>query len=291
MRKSLLTLMVPLVLSACGGGYSEDELRELAEVSLAQFEKCDREYETNYKNECEERTGVYYAIVGTHTSSGVRMELMESCSGKGLVKSVDAENLGYEYSKTNKGQCVRILAEIKSENFTTPDIEVLETLWVETNGEKTARLAAEDAAEEARLAAEEARLAALTPTLNVECTNNKGWKAYLQHLDGFATIVRPVDNPAEGYNPIASRITIVTDNNIGFWYDGKEITKQLNVDYIGFRGYSSSKFDKRRNTFSMTVEEYNGFKKKVEGRLAGGIFNCKPTTREAFDRIVASLTK
>jgi hypothetical protein len=68
------------------------------------------------------------------------MSLRDNCSGSGATSSVDALNLEYAYSEENKGRCVRVIAEIGAKNFTTPDITVEETVWMESDDSYMARL-------------------------------------------------------------------------------------------------------------------------------------------------------
>ena len=157
MKATQLVFALPFFIAGCGGDYSEEDLQELSKVSLEQFELCDDKGGSFYRNECKGSTGVYYAIVGRHSSDGVSMELREDCAGNGMTKDVDAQNLKYEYSKENVGRCVRVVAEIGSENFMTPDIKVERTVWVESDEELEGRKREEERiSEEKRIAAEAA---------------------------------------------------------------------------------------------------------------------------------------
>ena len=278
LRNLLLAVVALLIIAGCENE-KELDLVSLSQITFDQLEICLDNRGSYYEHECEGRTGVYYAVIGGHFSSGVAMKLSESCSPNTPSVRVDAENLGYEYAKSYEGQCVHIVAEIGSRNMFTPDVRVLHTIGKVTDVEIKKMLQDEEEAEVARLRS-------LEPTLTVECTNRKGWKAYLQHLDGHATFVRPVNNPVQGYNPVARRISIVTNNDIGFWYDGEQLAKKLNISYIGFRGFYDPKFDKRKKEIMFFAKEWNSKKQQEEPRTSGGTYKCNTISRERFDKIV-----
>lgn len=280
LRNLLLAVVALSIIAGCENE-KELDLVSLSQITFDQLEICLDNRGSYYEHECEGRTGVYYAVIGGHFSSGVAMKLSESCSPNTPSVRVDAENLGYEYAKSYEGQCVHIVAEIGSRNMFTPDVRVLHTIGKVSDVEIKKMLQDEEEAEVARLRS-------LTPTLIVECTSRKGWKAFLQHLDGYATFVKPVNNPAQGYNPIARRISILTNNDLGFWYDGQQLTKQFNVSLIwGYRGFGDAKFDKRDKTLSFPVINWDSVKKKEVGTLSiNQIYQCNTISRERFDNIV-----
>lgn len=137
---AFLACMMMFGIFSTGGSYSEDDLVALSKVSLSEFITCESKGGSYYKNECQNKVGVYYAIVGSHSDDGVSMSLRDNCSGSGATSSVDALNLEYAYSEENKGRCVRVIAEIGAKNFTTPDITVEETVWMESDDSYMARL-------------------------------------------------------------------------------------------------------------------------------------------------------
>jgi hypothetical protein len=129
-------------------------------ITLEDFKKCDSKGGSYYKNECQGESLVVFAIVGGHTDDGVGLKLKDSCGAIDRAFTVDAENLDYEYSKSNKDRCVEIVAKVGAKNFITPDIRVFKTLWVETASDVELR---EEEAD--RLAAEkEALERGLTPS-------------------------------------------------------------------------------------------------------------------------------
>ena len=137
---AFLACMMMFGIFSTGGSYSEDDLVALSKVSLSEFITCESKGGSYYKNECQNKVGVYYAIVGSHSDDGVSMSLRDNCSGSCATSSVDALNLEYAYSEDNKGRCVRVIAEIGAKNFTTPDITVEETVWMESDDSYMARL-------------------------------------------------------------------------------------------------------------------------------------------------------
>jgi hypothetical protein len=129
-------LFVPLVFVGFASKTAqtlEERVAEKSKISLQKLIQCDREGGSFYVNECKTKTGVYYAIVGDHSSDGVSLQLRNNCADSTLKKRVDAENLNYEYSRTHRDKCVRVIAQIGLENFATPDVKVEETIWIESD--------------------------------------------------------------------------------------------------------------------------------------------------------------
>jgi TonB family protein len=67
------------------------------------------------------------------------MSVRTRCDSKDELFSVDAENLDLKYSEKYKDKCVKVFAEIGLENIINPDINVKETIWVESAKEFEAR--------------------------------------------------------------------------------------------------------------------------------------------------------
>jgi len=123
-----------------------------------------------------------------------------------------------------------------------------------------------------------------TKNLIVHCENRKGWKVFIKHFNGVATIIKPIKNPMKGYNPVAENVKIITDNKIGFWYDPKDINLGLNITPNNFfQGFTQAKFDKRRYDFGISSRTYNLFKKKWENRGSGGSYKCRDISIKQFE--------
>jgi hypothetical protein len=127
---------------------TEESYVKRAEVSLEEFIKCDEEGGSYYRNECQGKLAVFYATVWNHyEDTGVRLGLHDGCVSQRLYKTVDVPNLDYEYSKQHNEKCVRVYAKIGPENFNTPDLQVIETIWIESDEEFSERKEAERLAE------------------------------------------------------------------------------------------------------------------------------------------------
>ena len=112
----------------------DEAISRLKEISIKDFSECKRQGGSYYKNECESKKTVTYAIVKKHSSDGVNMDLVNNCEDlKSIRVNVDAENLGYSFWKDNDKKCVQIIAKIGKRNFSTPDIMVEKTLWAESD--------------------------------------------------------------------------------------------------------------------------------------------------------------
>ena len=109
-------------------------------------------------------------------------------------------------------------------------------------------------------------------TLAVKCQNNKGWSVLIKHIDDKAVLIKPVANPAEGYNPVARNVEF-KERDIGYWYDAKQLTKKFNVK-LGpyFKGYTQANYDKRDATFTISTSR----------GASGGIYRCSPATDQDF---------
>ena len=152
-------------------------------------------------------------------------------------------------------------------------------------------------AEEKRKAdeAEKERLAALTPSLTMKCENQKGWQVYIMHLNNFATIIRPVQNPVDGYSAIAENVEITNYGKPEYWYNPEDMNKGFNIKNSSyFRGFSQAKLDLRETllgkrvepSFGISAETYNSFEKKWEKRSSGGQYTCSEITLTAFNSVL-----
>jgi hypothetical protein len=152
-------------------------------------------------------------------------------------------------------------------------------------------------AEEKRKAdeAEKVRLAALTPSLTMKCENQKGWQVYIMHLNNFATIIKPVQNPVDGYSAIAENVEITNYGKPEYWYNPEDMNKGFNIKNSSyFRGFSQAKLDLRETllgkrvepSFGISAETYNSFEKKWEKRSSGGQYTCSEITLTAFNSVL-----
>jgi TonB family protein len=131
---SFLTLpILAALLSACGGSPDNPD------VTTEQFSACRAGDSDKYSDECEGKTVTLTAIVNHYSSDGVRMSIRTRCDSKDELFSVDAANLDLKYSEKYKDKCVKVFAEIGPENTIYPDINVKETIWVESAKEFVAR--------------------------------------------------------------------------------------------------------------------------------------------------------
>ena len=149
-------------------------------------------------------------------------------------------------------------------------------------------------AEEKRKAdeAEKVRLAALTPSLTMKCENQKGWQVYIMHLNNFATIIRPVQNPVDGYSAVAENVEITNYGKPEYWYNPEDMNKGFNIAKTSYwRGYDLAKLDLRETVlgrsqepgFRIFSETYNTFKKEWESNSSGGQYTCSYITPTAFN--------
>lgn len=131
---SFLTLpILAALLSACSGSPDNPD------VTTEQFSACRAGDSDKYSDECEGKTVTLTAIVNYYSSDGVRMSVRTRCDSKDELFSVDAANLDLKYSEKYKDKCVKVFAEIGPENTIYPDINVEETIWVESAKEFVAR--------------------------------------------------------------------------------------------------------------------------------------------------------
>ena len=158
-----------------------------------------------------------------------------------------------------------------------------------------ARLAA--IAEEKRKAeeAEKARLASITPTLTMKCENRKGWLIYIMHLNNAATIIKPVENPVDGYSAIAENVEITTYGKPEYWYSSEDMNKGFNISKGSYwRGFSQAKLDLRETllgkrvepSFGISSETYNSFEKKWEKKSSGGTYTCSDISPNTFNSVL-----
>ena len=160
---------------------------------------------------------------------------------------------------------------------------------------ENARLAA--IAEEKRKAeeAEKARLASITPTLTMKCENRKGWLIYIMHLNNAATIIKPVENPVDGYSAIAENVEITTYGKPEYWYSSEDMNKGFNISKGSYwRGFSQAKLDLRETllgkrvepSFGISSETYNSFEKKWEKKSSGGTYTCSDISPNTFNSVL-----
>jgi TonB family protein len=129
----LILLIFAALLSACSGSPDNPD------VTAEQFSACRAGDSDKYSDECEGKTVTLTAIVNHYSSDGVRMSIRTRCDSKDELFSVDAANLDLKYSEKYKDKCVKVFAEIGPENTIYPDINVKETIWVESAKEFEAR--------------------------------------------------------------------------------------------------------------------------------------------------------
>lgn len=133
---------------------------ENAELSSADLLKCKEEDGVYYKNECLDKTVLFTGIVDKYSEkNGVRINVVENCDSSNVyLLKVDSKNLDWKYYKDNKDKCVTIFAKIEKQNFFTPDVKVLKTIWLENQLDYELRIAEiERRLEEERMLAEERR--------------------------------------------------------------------------------------------------------------------------------------
>ena len=119
-------------------------------------------------------------------------------------------------------------------------------------------------------------------TLSVKCENRKGWIVLIKHVDDEAVLIKPVENPIDGYNPVASGVDF-KETDVGFWYDGKQLTRKWGVksgEY--FRGYESAKYDKRSSDFTISSLTRASRTEEWQARASGGIYDCRAATEQDF---------
>ena len=153
-------------------------------------------------------------------------------------------------------------------------------------------------AEEKRKAdeAEKERLAALTPSLTMKCENQKGWQVYIMHLNNFATIIRPVQNPVDGYSAVAENVEIINHGEPQqYWYNPEDMNKGFNITKTSYwRGYDLAKLDLRETSLGRSQEPgfrifdkyYNISKKEWETNSSGGQYTCSYITLTAFNSVL-----
>ena len=129
----LILLIFAALLSACSGSPDNPD------VTTEQFSACRAGDSDKYSDECEGKTVTLTAIVNHYSSDGVRMSIRTRCDSKDELFSVDAANLDLKYSEKYKDKCVKVFTEIGPENTIYPDINVKETIWVESAKEFVAR--------------------------------------------------------------------------------------------------------------------------------------------------------
>jgi hypothetical protein len=164
---------------------------------------------------------------------------------------------------------------------------------------ENARLAA--IAEEKRKAdeAEKVRLAALTPSLTMKCENQKGWLVYIMHLNKQATVIKPVENPVDGYHAVAENVTIKNYGNPEYWYSPEDLNKGFNITKTSYwRGFTQAKLDLRKTTlgkskepyFTIFSDVYNTFKKEWETSYSGK-YICSNISLAAFNAVLLNNKK
>jgi len=129
----LILLIFAALLSACSGSPDNPD------VTTEQFSACRAGDSDKYSDECEGKTVTLTAIVNHYSGDGVRMSVRTHCDSKDELFSVDAANLDLKYSEKYKDKCVKVFAEIGPENTIYPDINVKETIWMESAKEFVAR--------------------------------------------------------------------------------------------------------------------------------------------------------
>ena len=112
-------------------------------VSFNDFNTCDTKDNSYYENYCQGKTVVWHAIVGGHSSDGVRLNIIESCDDQSTEIAVDALGvlINKKFSNDNKEKCIQVLARIGDKNFSFPDISVERVLSIETQSDKVQRVA------------------------------------------------------------------------------------------------------------------------------------------------------
>ena len=130
-------------------GKTMNEVLEFSGVSLQKFKECDSG--SNYKTDCENNIASMYALVKSYSSTGVKMQLLDDCSDTTNSKAVDAINLSKEYFDLHQEKCTKVLFRIGSENWFTPDVHIIETLWIETEKELQNRKEKEEIVQQQKL--------------------------------------------------------------------------------------------------------------------------------------------
>jgi len=164
---------------------------------------------------------------------------------------------------------------------------------------KTGSLAA--IADEKRKAdeAEKVRLAALTPSLTMKCENQKGWLVYIMHLNTQATVIKPVENPVDGYRAVAENVTIKNYGKPEYWYSPEDLNKGFNITKTSYwRGFTQAKLDLRETIlgkskeprFTIFSDVYNTFKKEWETSYSGK-YICSNISLAAFNAVLLNNKK
>jgi len=109
-------------------------------VSFNDFKTCGTKDNSYYENYCQGKTVVWHAIVGGHSSDGVRLNIIESCDDRSIEIAVDARGIFKKFSNENKEKCIQVFARIADKNFSVPDINVKAVLSIETQSDKVQRV-------------------------------------------------------------------------------------------------------------------------------------------------------
>lgn len=126
-------------------------------IDFDDFEKCYNQGGAFYAERCLNKSVELTGIVGNYSSDGVLLTLRKTCESERLFNA-DVKNLRSDFFAANEDKCVRMRVKIGQANFMTPDVLVDSIIWIESDADKSERIAEKERREiEARTRQEEER--------------------------------------------------------------------------------------------------------------------------------------